>query len=338
MFMAAREVDLGSIIGPQGPKGDVGATGPQGKQGETGPTGPQGAKGEDGATWLFGSSVPTTQGKTGDFYINTATFDVYSKATGSWVKTGNIKGATGAKGDKGDAGATGPQGPKGDTGAKGATGATGPQGPQGEAFSIAKTYVSVTAMNAGYASDGVKVGQFVIIDTGNVNDADNAKLYVKGASAYTYITDLSGATGMTGPQGPTGPTGPTGPKGATGTTGTRGTTITTGTAITGTATEGTIFSSSGISSALVGDVYINSTTYNYYKCTVGGAASVAKWVYVGCIKGAKGDKGDKGDTGATGATGKQGPTGATGATGPAGADGKTPSFEIRSGHLYAIYE
>ena len=67
-------------------------------------------------------------------------------------------------------------------------------------------------MNSGYASDGVKVGQFVMIDTGNVNDADNAKLYVKGASAYTYITDLSGATGMTGPQGAKGATGATGPQ------------------------------------------------------------------------------------------------------------------------------
>lgn len=38
----AREVDLGSIIGPQGPKGETGATGqqgPTGPQGETGPTG-----------------------------------------------------------------------------------------------------------------------------------------------------------------------------------------------------------------------------------------------------------------------------------------------------------
>ena len=65
-------------------------------------------------------------------------------------------------------------------------------------------------MNAGFASDGVKQGQFVLIDTGNVNDADNAKLYVKGTTAYTYLTDLSGATGMTGPQGPQGLKGETG--------------------------------------------------------------------------------------------------------------------------------
>ena len=56
----------------------------------------------------------------------------------------------------------------------------GIQGPAGEAFKIAKTYESVEAMNKGFASDGVKQGQFVMIDTGNVQDDDNAKLYVKG--------------------------------------------------------------------------------------------------------------------------------------------------------------
>ena len=67
-------------------------------------------------------------------------------------------------------------------------------------------------MNAGFATDGVKEGQFVMIDTGNVEDEDNAKLYVKGSASYTYITDLSGATGMTGPQGPQGEQGIQGPK------------------------------------------------------------------------------------------------------------------------------
>jgi hypothetical protein len=40
--------------GPQGPKGETGATGPQGPKGETGATGAQGPigpKGNDGATW-----------------------------------------------------------------------------------------------------------------------------------------------------------------------------------------------------------------------------------------------------------------------------------------------
>ena len=131
----AQTIDLGSVIGPQGPKGATGAagtTGPQGPKGDTGAAGPQGSagakgetgaagpqgaagtKGADGATWLFGTTMPTTQGKTGDFFLNTANNDVYSKAAERWAKTGNIKGATGAQGAKGD---TGAQGPKGDTGA-----------------------------------------------------------------------------------------------------------------------------------------------------------------------------------------------------------------------------
>lgn len=79
-------------------------TGPKGDPGQTGQTG---ANGADGATWLFGTAVPSTQGKTGDFYLKTDTFDVYSKATGSWVKTGNIKGATGERGTTGETGAKG---------------------------------------------------------------------------------------------------------------------------------------------------------------------------------------------------------------------------------------
>ncbi|MDU1031938.1 hypothetical protein [Clostridium sp.] len=82
-------------------------TGPKGDPGQTGQTGKPGANGADGATWLFGTAVPSTQGKTGDFYLNTSNFDVYSKATGSWVKTGNIKGATGERGTTGATGAKG---------------------------------------------------------------------------------------------------------------------------------------------------------------------------------------------------------------------------------------
>lgn len=36
------KVDLGNIMGPQGPKGDTGATGAQGPKGDTGETGAQG--------------------------------------------------------------------------------------------------------------------------------------------------------------------------------------------------------------------------------------------------------------------------------------------------------
>ena len=230
----ATEYDLGNVIGPQGPKGD------KGDKGDTGATGATGAKGATGATgvsmrllgvWAASKAyvnntsyidIVTYGGNTyGCIKSHTSSTSILPTNTTYWQLLAQ-KGDKGDTGAKGATGATGPQGETGPTGPKGATGATGPQGAKGDAFSIAKTYASISAMNAGYASDGVKIGQFVMIDTGNVEDADNAKLYVKGATAYTFITDLSGAKGMTGPQGPRGATGATGPQGLKGNTGATG--------------------------------------------------------------------------------------------------------------------
>lgn len=153
----------------------------------------------------------------------------------------------------------------------------------------------------------------------------------KGATGATGPQGPKGDTGATGPQGPkgdTGATGATGPTGAKGATGTRGSQWFNGTGITGTSTTATIFSGSGVSSALVGDYYINSGTGadrgRVYRCTTAGAASAAKWVYAGSIvgpQGAQGIQGPTGPQGATGATGPEGPKGATGATGPQGPQG-----------------
>ena len=86
----------------------------------------------------------------------------------------------------------------------------GPKGDKGDPFSIAKIYSSIEEMNAGYSTDGISLGSFVLINTGDVEDFENARLYVKGTSAYEYITDLSGAQGIQGPIGPQGPTGQNG--------------------------------------------------------------------------------------------------------------------------------
>ena len=78
---------------------------------------------------------------------------------------------------------------------------------------ISKVYTSVSAMNSGYSSDNVPVGGFVVIETGNVNDSDNAKLYIKGNTKYEFLTDLSGSEGIQGPQGIQGIQGIQGQKG-----------------------------------------------------------------------------------------------------------------------------
>jgi hypothetical protein len=51
-------------------------------------------------------------------------------------------------------------------------------------------------MNADFSGADTSTGDFVLINTGNVADEDNAKLYVKGESAFTFVTDLSGAAGI----------------------------------------------------------------------------------------------------------------------------------------------
>lgn len=77
-------------------------------------------------------------------------------------------------------------------------------------------------------------------------------------------------------------------KGTTGATGTRGSLWYTGTGITGTSTTATTFTSSGVTDALVGDLYLNTSLNNVYRCTTAGNASTAKWVYQTNIKGATG--------------------------------------------------
>ena len=55
------KVDLGQVVGSQGPKGDTGPQGPQGKTGSQGPkgdTGPQGPQGKTGSQGPKGDTGP----------------------------------------------------------------------------------------------------------------------------------------------------------------------------------------------------------------------------------------------------------------------------------------
>ena len=143
-------------------------------------------------------------------------------ATHSWSGTTlTITSASGTssadlKGEKGD------QGIQGEQGIQGVQGEQGLKGDKGDPFSISKVYTSVNAMNSGFAIDGVQEGGFVVIETGNVNDADNAKLYIKGTTKYEFLTDLSGAQGIQGPQGEQGIQGVQGIQGEKGLDGAKG--------------------------------------------------------------------------------------------------------------------
>lgn len=155
-------MDLGAVMGPQGPKGETGArgekgeTGAQGPKGDTGAQGPKGetgARGEKGETGPQGPAGPTgPKGDTGTGFTvkgyygsvsalqasvenpevgdaygvgAAAPYDIYiyDGVTNAWVNNGPLQGAKGDKGDPGE------QGPKGETGS---TGPQGPQGPAGE--------------------------------------------------------------------------------------------------------------------------------------------------------------------------------------------------------------
>lgn len=154
--------------------------------------------------------------------------------------------------------------------------------------------------------------------------------------ARTLIGNFKGPKGDRGEKGEKGDTGATGPRGATGEsgsigqTGKRGSRWSKGTAMTGTSTTATVFSGSGISDALVDDMYLNTSTQNVYQCTVAGAANVAKWIYCCNLKGAAGEKGDKGEKGDTGNRGEKGDSGPRGLTGDAAGFG-TPEAVIDAG-------
>lgn len=185
------------VVDLQGPKGD---------KGDKGATGATGAKGADGATWLTGTAVPTTsQGKDGDFFLNTSNFDVYKRA---------LVMARRLAISRGQQGATGATGAKGDTGAQGPIGAQGPQGAQG-AKGVSMRLKGAWASGTAYVNDGT------YIDIVTYNGSTYA--CVKGHTASSSIVPTNttywiqiAAKGVTGNTGATGAKGDTGAKGSAG--------------------------------------------------------------------------------------------------------------------------
>ena len=90
-----------------------------------------------------------------------------------------------------------------------------------------------------------------------------------------------------------------------------------GTSISGEASDN-VFSGSGLENSYVDDFYLNTNTFELYKCTKSGEAATATWSKIGVIKGSDGSAGEKGDTGAQGAQGPQGEKGEKGDNGAKG--------------------
>ena len=76
----------GNAIGLKGTQGEKGKDGTNGSNGSNGSNGANGSNGKDGATILSGTTAPTTsQGKVGDWYIDTQNKRLYGpKAESGW--------------------------------------------------------------------------------------------------------------------------------------------------------------------------------------------------------------------------------------------------------------
>lgn len=68
----------------------------------------------------------------------------------------------------------------------------------GDAFTYKKEYPSVEAMEADWGTADVKLGEYVLINTNNVEDPDDAKVYLKTQEGWKFIVDLSGTQGIQG--------------------------------------------------------------------------------------------------------------------------------------------
>lgn len=182
------------------------------------------------------------------------------------VKTliGNVKGPQGEKGEKGDTG------PAGSTGIRGSRWAEG--------TAITGTSTEGTIFPDTGITDALVGDMYLNTSTGNVYRCTESG--AASAARWVHTGNLKGPTGERGASGETGPKGDTG---------IRGSRIYQGTAVTGTSSTSEIFSGSGISDAMVDDVYINTADGNTYKCTVPGPAETARWAYTGCIRGAAGE-------------------------------------------------
>lgn len=68
----------------------------------------------------------------------------------------------------------------------------------GDAFTYKKEYPSVEAMEADWGTADVKLGEYVLINTDDVEDPDDAKVYLKTQEGWKFIVDLSGVQGIQG--------------------------------------------------------------------------------------------------------------------------------------------
>ena len=308
--------------------------------------------------WKYGVGFPAVSlGTIGDYYLDTATGNVYNKNSGtSWILISNIMGPQGAigltgaqgiqglpgtNGTNGAIGATGATGPAGAQGIQGLTGATGPTGPQGiqglpgtngtNGAVGATGPIGLTGPTGPAGAQGIQglTGATGVQGIQGLPGANgtNGAVGATGPIGLTGPAGTNGANGATGPIGLTGPAGATGAQGIQGLPGTNGTNGATGPqgiqGIAGTNGAAVLNGTSApiSSTGTNGDFYINTATNTLYGPKVSGAWPAG--ISLVGPQGATGIQGIQGLTGATGATGTAGANGTNGAVGATGLIGLT---------------
>jgi hypothetical protein len=199
-------------------------------------------------------------------------------------------------------------------------------GSRGQGFIIAKTYSSVAALLADTEPSGIAPGEFAIIDTDDVEDPENSKLYLWTGTSYNFVTDLSGEQGIKGETGYTGSKGDigfTGSKGDIGFTGSQGVVGFTGSA----GTDG-IIGADGADGATGftgsrGDIGYTGSAGTDGIIGADGATGFTGSQGVAGFVGSRGDLGFTGSAGTGGAAGTSGADGYTGSQGYAGSQGES---------------
>lgn len=148
-------------------------------------------------------------GDPGDFYLDTANYDLYGpKTVVGWGPGVSIVGGQGPQGIQGPTGPTGPQGPEGPTGLTGNTGPAGATGATGAPGATGAAGATILADSGAPDPLDGNDGDFYI-------DTATARLYgpkIEGAwGSFIELRGPQGNQGNIGPQGPVGPVGPEGP-------------------------------------------------------------------------------------------------------------------------------
>ena len=191
-------LDLSGVKGIQGPAGPIGPEGPVGPPGPTGPAGQPGPEGPKGA-----------DGKDGKSAYEIAKENGYGGTKEEWLLS--LKGERGPAGPEGQRGRDGSVGPQGIRGFQGVQGVQGPQGERGSPFNIHRTFRTKEEL---LAYTDVPEGRMAVVASSNPDtDEDNGRLYVRTATGWDFLLDLSGVKGIQGPEGPPGPQGIQGPEG-----------------------------------------------------------------------------------------------------------------------------